>query len=100
MQREDVELRVRGEIVAGWLYRPPEGAGPFPAVLLMHGFTATRDEQLDRYCELFAGSGIASLAIDFRHFGASGGEPRQLLDVKRQYEDCDAALAWLRDHDA
>jgi uncharacterized protein len=63
----------------------------------MHGFSATRDEQLDRYGERFAGAGLAALAFDFRHFGSSGGQPRQLLDLRSQYEDCDAALGYLRD---
>jgi uncharacterized protein len=62
----------------------------------MHGFTATRDEELDRFCERFAAVGIAALAFDFRHLGASGGEPRQLVDLRRQYEDCDAALGYAR----
>jgi pimeloyl-ACP methyl ester carboxylesterase len=36
------------------------------------------------------------LAFDYRHFGASDGEPRQLIDVARQLEDWAAALAAAR----
>jgi dienelactone hydrolase len=96
MPRDDVEIPVGGDTLAAWLYRPEGSGGPVPGVVLMHGFTATRDEQLDRFCERFAEAGLAALAFDFRHFGASGGEPRQLLDVGRQYEDCDAALDYMR----
>jgi dienelactone hydrolase len=93
--RSDVAIPCGDTELAGWLYRP-DGAGDVPCVVLMHGFTATRDERLDAFCERFAAAGVAALAIDFRHFGSSGGEPRQLLDVRRQYEDCDAALAFAR----
>jgi len=93
--REDLRIPCGGDDLAAWLYRA-EGAGETPCIVLMHGFTATRDEQLDRFCERFAAAGCAALAFDFRHFGASGGSPRQLLDLRRQYEDCDAALAHAR----
>jgi alpha-beta hydrolase superfamily lysophospholipase len=62
----------------------------------MHGLTATREERLGAYGERFAEAGIASVIIDFRHFGESSGSPRQLLDLDRQDEDCDAALDYAR----
>jgi fermentation-respiration switch protein FrsA (DUF1100 family) len=69
-------------------------------VVLLHGFTATRDVcRLEAFGEALAEAGIAALAFDYRHFGESGGSPRQLLDLRRQYEDCDAALAFARAHD-
>jgi pimeloyl-ACP methyl ester carboxylesterase len=36
------------------------------------------------------------LVFDYRHFGASEGEPRQLIDVRRQHEDYAAALTYAR----
>jgi hypothetical protein len=39
------------------------------------------------------------LLFDYRHFGASGGEPRQLLDISRQHADFHRALAYVRDLD-
>lgn len=95
--REDLSIPSGGDELAAWLYRPRREDGECGCVVLMHGFTATRDERLDAFCERFAEAGIAAVAFDFRHFGSSGGEPRQLLDLKRQYEDCDAALAYVRD---
>jgi alpha-beta hydrolase superfamily lysophospholipase len=97
-QREDLPIRSGDDELAAWLYRPA-GEEECGCVVLMHGFTATRDERLDRFCELLSNAGIAALAFDFRHLGASGGEPRQLIDLRRQYEDCDAALAHARDLD-
>jgi dienelactone hydrolase len=91
-----VSIPCSGDELAAWLYRPNDTAETTGCVVLLHGFTATRDEELDRFCERFADAGIGALAFDFRHLGASGGEPRQLIDLKRQYEDCDAALAFAR----
>jgi uncharacterized protein len=96
--REDLSIRSGDDELAAWLYRP-DGEDGYGCVVLMHGFTATRDERLDRFCELFSDAGIAALAFDFRHLGASGGEPRQLIDLRRQYQDCDAALAHARELD-
>ena len=39
---------------------------------------------------------IAALAFTYRHFGDSGGQPRQLLSIKRQLTDWDAAIAYAK----
>jgi pimeloyl-ACP methyl ester carboxylesterase len=70
--------------------------GRVPLVVMAHGFSATREQRLDAYAERFCGAGIAALVFDYRHFGASGGEPRQLLDVGKQHDDYRAALAYVR----
>lgn len=49
--------------------------------------------RLDAFAERFAQAGIAALAFTYRHFGDSGGQPRQLLSIKRQLCDWDAAIA-------
>jgi fermentation-respiration switch protein FrsA (DUF1100 family) len=93
--RRDVSFRVGRDDCAAWLY-VPEGDGPFPAVVLAHGWTGVREQRLDAFAERFAGEGIAALVFDYRHFGASGGQPRQLLDIKRQLEDWTAAVHYAR----
>lgn len=93
--REDVSFESCGATCAAWLYRP-EGA-PRPAVVILaHGLGATRDMRLDAFAERFVGAGHACLVFDYRHFGASGGEPRQWLDIGRQRDDWHAALRWVR----
>ena len=37
--------------------------------------------------------------FDYRHFGDSTGEPRQLLDIARQLDDYRAVVSWARDLD-
>ncbi len=94
--RADVSFSVEGERCAAWLYRP-DGEAPAPCVILAHGFGATREMRLDAFAERFAAAGFAALVFDYRHFGASEGEPRQLLDIGRQLADWAAAVAWIRE---
>ncbi len=98
MQRSDVTFQSAGTRCAAWLYRP-DGQGEIPCVVLAHGFGAVRELRLDAYAERFAAAGLAALVFDYRHFGGSGGEPRQLIDVGRQLEDWRAAIAYTRELD-
>jgi fermentation-respiration switch protein FrsA (DUF1100 family) len=79
---------------AAWWFRP--GAERPPVVILGHGLGATREMGLEAYARRFAQAGIAALAFTYRHFGDSGGEPRQLLDIHHQLEDWAAALRFVR----
>jgi dienelactone hydrolase len=90
LKRQDVTFA--GEIAA-WLYHPEGATG---AVVLGHGLAAVRDQRLPAYAERFAEAGLAALVFDYRHFGASAGEPRQLLDIHRQLEDWRSAFAYAR----
>jgi fermentation-respiration switch protein FrsA (DUF1100 family) len=74
----------------------PDGPGPHPAVVLGHGFSAVRDQRLDAFAERFTAAGMATLAFDYRGFGESPGEPRQLLDIPMQHEDWRSAIAYAR----
>ncbi|MBY6365284.1 alpha/beta hydrolase [Rhodococcoides corynebacterioides] len=98
MTRTDVEFPSGDDRCAAWLYRP-EGASPdaaVPVVVLAHGLGGVREMRLDAYAERFTAAGYACLVFDYRHFGASGGEPRQLLDVDRQLADWAAAVRYAR----
>src|SRR5882672_7666714 len=63
---------------------------------MAHGVSSTREERLHAYGERFAGAGYAALIFDYRHFGDSGGQPRQLIDIGRQLEDYRAAMEFAR----
>jgi dienelactone hydrolase len=99
MQREDVTFKSQGIDCAAWLYRPQAVEGRAPCVVMAHGFSAVRESRLDAYAERFAQAGLAALVFDYRHFGSSAGEPRQLLDVGRQLNDYRAAIAYARQLD-
>jgi hypothetical protein len=87
--------------VIGTLETP--AGDPAPVVLLLHGFTGSRDELpvanteegvFSRTARLLAEQGIASLRIDFR---GSGESPGAFADTtfEGQVADGLAALAWL-----
>jgi pimeloyl-ACP methyl ester carboxylesterase len=86
---------VDGTRCAAWVTLP-DRPGPHPAIVLVHGLGATHDMMLSQYEEHFATAGIATLAFDYRHTGASGGSPRQLISMRRHRADVHAALDYLR----
>jgi pimeloyl-ACP methyl ester carboxylesterase len=61
-----------------------------------HGLGGTKRMRLPAFAERFVAVGYACLIFDYRHFGDSEGEPRQLLDIGRQLEDWKAAVAYAR----
>ncbi|WP_203337788.1 alpha/beta hydrolase [Nocardioides limicola] len=81
---------------AGWVFRPDQATSPAPAIVLGHGLGAVKEMGLAAYAERFAAAGFVCVVFDYRHFGESGGEPRQLLDIGRQREDWKAALEFTR----
>ncbi len=60
----------------------PAGTDRFPTVVMAHGFTAVKEQYLDKYGEAFADAGFAVLIYDNRNFGASEGLPRQEVDPR------------------
>jgi pimeloyl-ACP methyl ester carboxylesterase len=90
-----LDLTSRGVRCAGWLTRP-DSPGPHPAVVLAHGFGANHTMALQTYEQHFAAAGIATLAFDYRHLGASDGNPRQRLSLYRHRQDLVAALDHVR----
>ena len=89
--REDVRFRSGTDRISAWLYRPG-GSGDTPLLVMAHGLGGVRTMRLDAYAERFAAAGYACLVFDYRNFGDSGGEPRQVLDVNMQLEDWAAAV--------
>lgn len=93
--REDISLPVGGVDCAGWFY-PPAGDDLGLTVVMAHGLSGVKEMRLDAYAERFAAIGCAVVVFDYRSFGASGGEPRQVLDIARQHEDWMAAVTYAR----
>jgi pimeloyl-ACP methyl ester carboxylesterase len=96
----DLTFESGGERCAAWHW---SGAGDGyaggqgrPCVVMAHGFGGTRDSGLRPYAERFAGEGLDVVLFDYRTFGASSGEPRQLVDWRRHREDYRAAIECAR----
>jgi len=101
MNRSEVAFGSHGGTCQAWRYAPPDEGSTSPAlarpcVVMAHGLGATRDASLVPYAERFAAAGMHVLLFDYRHFGASDGEPRQLVSVRRQLQDYAAAVDFAR----
>ncbi|TIC86755.1 alpha/beta hydrolase [Nocardioides sp. GY 10113] len=64
-----------------------------PVMVMAHGLSCTRDTGLAPFAEAFADAGIDVLTFDYRGFGTSGGEPRQVVSLAGQLADLRAAMA-------
>ncbi|WP_354701786.1 Quorum-quenching protein AidA [Paraconexibacter sp. AEG42_29] len=101
--RRDISVGSGGEQLAVWHY-PGAGdalAGPGgrPCIAMAHGFGATRDSGLEAFAEAHVEAGADVLLFDYRHFGASSGEPRQLISPAAQRADYHAVIAHARSLD-
>jgi fermentation-respiration switch protein FrsA (DUF1100 family) len=94
--RIDVEFDGHGGVaLRGWLYVPEASTDAVPGVVMAHGLSGVKEQGLDRYAEVFCEAGLVVLVYDHRNFGASDGEPRQLLNPWAQARDYRRAIGWL-----
>ena len=98
---------IDGTIIAGWLYTVD---GPAPAIIMSHGvrflqiehaillkyrlgtyrctqFNCVKEMTLPEVAEAFHSKGYNVLLYDARSVGASGGQPRNLLNPMQIAED-------------
>lgn len=92
MQTEPFECLVDGKTLRG-VYHLPDQSGDKPAVVLMgHGYGTEWQFGTAGFIKAFTDAGLATVNFDYRYFGKSDGEPRQLVDIKKQLEDWRAVL--------
>ncbi|MGB2980252.1 MAG: alpha/beta fold hydrolase, partial [Candidatus Zixiibacteriota bacterium] len=94
--RKDVTFQVKGTAISAWLYLPENLSAPVPCIVMGHGFGGTKDMIMEPYAIRYQEAGFAALAFDYRHFGESEGEPRQLALFSYQLEDYAAAVEYAR----
>lgn len=103
--RRDVWFTSGRDRCHAWLYLPPASTGGHgdtadpsrpPVIVMAHGLGAVKTLRLAGFAERFAAAGYACLVFDYRHFGDSEGQPRELLSIRRQRQDWRAAVAFSR----
>jgi acetyl esterase/lipase len=98
-QEKKADVRVERDLVYGKggetdlkldLAMPKEGAGPFPAIVCVHGggWKAGRRQDLGKTIEVMAARGYVAVTVSYR-FSQEAKFPAQI-------EDCKAAVRWLR----
>jgi pimeloyl-ACP methyl ester carboxylesterase len=98
--RHDIEIISHGVRLSAWHYEAdnddlttPKGR---PCVVMAHGLGGTKDSGLAPFAERFAAAGADIVVFDYRGFGASEGEPRQVVDHRRHSEDYQAVVDHVR----
>lgn len=98
--RHPVEVDSDGVTLRGWLFEPSSRAAQLPAVVMIHGFSATVNGMVaDRYAEAFAESGVVALLVDTRGFGTSDGDPRCEINPWAEARDYIACIDHLASTD-
>jgi len=97
-ERRRIEFPSGGDICVGYVYPParPDASEAACCIVLAHGFGGTQEGSLARTATDFAAAGFTAMSFDYRFLGESGGEPRQLIDIKAQHADWHAAIAFAR----
>src|SRR3989442_9977840 len=86
-----------GDELEAWLYLP-EGPGPHPAVVMAHGIGAIKAGGLAPFAERFRREGFAAVVFDYRQWGGSDGQPREVLSFPRQRDDYRTVIGWAAAH--
>lgn len=86
--REKVRFDSGGSELAAWHYPGGNGA----VVVMAGGFAVPKEPGTDLFAQRFAEAGFSVLAFDYRRIGESGGTPRQVLPIRDQLADWDAAV--------
>jgi len=94
--RRDVSFQIKDTKISAWLYLPENISAPVPCIIMAHGFGGTKDLLLERFAIRYQEAGYATLTFDYRHFGESEGQPRQLMLISLQLEDFRAAIKYTR----
>ncbi len=94
---ERVTFASDGERMVGNLYLPQDVSSKdrLPAVIVTGAWMTVKEQMAGRYARELARRGYAALAFDFRHWGESGGLPRQLEHPVHKMADIRAAAAFL-----
>jgi pimeloyl-ACP methyl ester carboxylesterase len=88
IKREKVCFVSGGTECAAWHYPGTNGA----CVIMTGGFGITKEPGTDLFAKRFNDAGFSVLAFDHRRLGESGGRPRQVIRVRQQLADWQAAI--------
>jgi alpha-beta hydrolase superfamily lysophospholipase len=92
LERQAVRFRSGTDECAAWHYRGADGG----CVVMAGGVAVTKEPRTDRFARRFHEAGFSVLAFDYRRIGESGGQPRQVVPVRDQLADWQAAIARAR----
>ncbi|MBM7415853.1 MULTISPECIES: alpha/beta hydrolase [Nocardiaceae] len=86
---------VEGTSVSATRYAEPS-ASPRPVLVMALGLGSTQDKILPEVAPEFVAAGYDVVTFDYRYWGSSAGQPRNLIDIDSQLEDWRAAVGAAR----
>jgi uncharacterized protein len=89
-QREKIRFLSGDTECAAWHYPGTNGA----CVIMAGGGAVTKEPGTDPFAPRFHDAGFTVLAFDYRHLGDSGGQPRQIVRMRDQLADWQAAITF------
>lgn len=96
--RHGADFESRGVRLDAHLYLPARADDP-PVVVMAHGFAAEKAWRLPAFSREFTKRGVAAFVFDYRGFGESDGDPRNVVSPGRHVEDWEAAVAAARENE-
>ncbi len=97
MRKEKVWFKnSNGQKLGGFIYIP-DGKGPFPVVVFIHGFTGGTHEIKNRFmCDMLADNGFVVLMFDFYNEPNGLSEPKiENTNVTQQIKDTGSAIDFI-----
>lgn len=96
MRQLDLEIQSGDDVCRAWLFVARGADEALPCIVMGHGLGLTRRCGLRGLAERFVEAGYVVLLFDYRGFGDSGGEPRQVISLRRQLADWAAVIEHAR----
>lgn len=90
IEREKVHFSSDRTRCAAWHYPGTNGA----CVIMSGGLAMTKEPGTDRFAQRFHEAGFSVLAFDYRRFGESDGQARQIVRFEEQRADWHAAISF------
>lgn len=96
METNEIRFDSAGTQCVGQIYLP-DAEGRRPCIVLCAGFGGTQDTPaVVAAAQAFVNAGYVAVTFDYRNFGLSSGEPRQLVDIAVQIADIHAVICRVR----
>ena len=97
MDKHNTEFSVAGTTLRGVFHLPDnsklDNTTELPIIVMGNGYAPEWQFGTASFIEAFTAAGFATFNFDYRTFGQSDGQPRQMVDIPGQQDDFRGAIA-------
>lgn len=94
--RSKGSFRNQGVSCAATLHKPDTNNGPYPTILMVHGWGGIQLTLVTGFIHAFNNAGFAVLTFDYPGWGDSEGLPRNVISPWKREKTAEAALAYTK----